>query len=114
MNNAMQEIAFFSDLMNIDSGWDRINISPAMDMREKNDSYEINFSIPDGTTSNVTVELNGQLLNMYIPIHISKPGYNEFRTYKQQILIPGPINTNEEIKATISNNVLRVILPKAI
>ncbi len=112
INNAMQEMAFFSDLMNIDSGWDAINISPAMDMREKKNTYEITVSIPCGTESNVIVELNGQLLNMYIPIQITKPGYNELRTYKQQILIPGPINTNTTIKAAISNNVLRVIIPK--
>lgn len=109
MNNAMQSM---NDLMSIDSGWDMINISPAMDMRDKKDSYEIYFSIPSSSASNITVELNGQLLNMYIPIHITTPGYNEFRTYKQQILIPGPISTNTELKATISNSVLRVILPK--
>ncbi len=112
INNAMQEMAFFSDMMNIDSGWDMVNISPAMDMRERENSYEIMVSIPCGTESNVIVELNGQLLNMYIPVQITTPGYKEFRTYKQQILIPGPISTNSSITATISNNILRVILPK--
>ena len=112
LNNAMRDMAFFSDLMNIDNGWDMVNISPAMDMREKEHSYEIMVSVPGGTESNVIVELNGQLLNIYIPIQISTPEYNECRTYQQQILIPGPISTNTAMTATISNNILRVILPK--
>ncbi len=112
LNNAMNSMKFFDDMINIDSGWDRINVSPAMDMREKKNTYEIRLSIPDGSSSNVTVELNGQLLSMYIPIHIKTHNYNEYRTYKQQILIPGPISSDKAISTTISNNIIRIILPK--
>ena len=113
LQNTMKQMADFQNAMNIDSGWEAINISPAMDMREKSNSYEVVFCVPPGTSSNITVKLNGNLLSMVIPIKISTPHYSEYRTYEQHIMLPGAVKANKNIKAAVSNGMLRVTLLKA-
>ena len=113
LQSTMKQMTDFQNAINIDSGWDAINISPAMDMREKSNSYEVVFCVPPGTSSNITVKLNGNLLSMVIPIKISTPRYSEYRTYEQRIMLPGAVKADSNIKAAVSNGMLRVILQKA-
>lgn len=93
----------------VDSGWDRIPVSPAMDMREEGRAYEILFALPEGVNKDsVRVTKTGNVLTLAMKTDDAR------KVYMQRVRIPCSVDQPAAICSTVSNNVLCVrILPPA-
>ncbi|HOM58961.1 MAG TPA: hypothetical protein PK770_03775 [Kiritimatiellia bacterium] len=85
------------------SDWDRLPASPALDMRENGQAYEILFSLPSGVDrDNVRVTSSGSLLTLAL----TDPGTG--KVLMRRIRIPCEAEPNSRIHSVVSNRVLHV------
>jgi len=98
--------------VDLDSGWDSIMASPAMDMKEKDNRYVVVFSLPGVRSSDVRVSLEGRMLTVYTDVR-SMDGYGEhIATFERAVQLPGPVADAQLAEATLTNGVLRISVPK--
>ncbi len=87
----------------VDSGWDRSPSSPAMDIREQGETYEVFFSLPSGIAEDsVRVTAAGNVLTL------TMKDDDTGKSYLQRIRIPCGAERPDKIYSVISNDVLRV------
>jgi len=87
----------------VESDWDRLPTSPAMDMREDGKIYEVLFSLPEGIAKDsVRVTAAGSVLTLTM-----KAG-DTGNIYMQRIRIPCGVDRAGPIQSVVSNNVLCV------
>jgi len=111
MWSAMRDMERMSDLMRRDDGWDAMRASPAMDMRELNDAYVVVFSLPAVSVDDVQVILDGRLLSVVTPF--GRDGEAApYPRHRQLVQLPGPVGDVEQASASLTNGLLRVIVPK--
>ena len=109
---AAEEIERFNSLVDIiDAEWDSVGVSPTMDMREQDDRYVVAFSLPGFHHSDVTVTLEDRLLTVAGIMRGHVAGSS--RRFERKVLLPGPIGDAELVRASITNQILRISLPKA-
>jgi HSP20 family molecular chaperone IbpA len=87
----------------VDSGWERIPCSPAMDMREDGKTYEILFALPEGVArESVRVTTSGNLLTLAMKAEGSG------QPYLKRVRLPCRLDQADRVQSAISNDVLRV------
>lgn len=102
-----------SPFVDLDSGWDSILASPAMDMKEKDNRYVVVFSLPGIRPSDVRVSLEGRILTVYTDVR-GMDGYGEhIATFERAVQLPGPVADAHLAEATLTNGVLRISVPKS-
>jgi HSP20 family molecular chaperone IbpA len=107
---ALTDMERMGGLWDLDGGWDALMASPAMDMREHEDSYIVVVSVPGIGASDVSVTLEGRLLTVAAMIgHRNSPG---FHRYERKVRLPGPVAGGSEARAALTNGVLRIVIPK--
>ncbi|MDX9866995.1 MAG: hypothetical protein RBT78_03625 [Kiritimatiellia bacterium] len=85
------------------SDWDRLPASPALDMRENGQAYEILFSLPSCVDrDSVRVTSSGSLLTLAM----TDSGTGQ--TLMRRIRIPCEAEQNSRIQSVVSNRVLHV------
>ena len=116
----------------MDSGWESIQHSAALDMREFPGHYLVCFSLPNVKPKEIHVYLRGQVLEVttfkegderstYEMIGKSGRGVNlKVATYRhgiqgfrRRIQLPGLVSETPAPSAHVTNGVLRITLPKA-
>ena len=87
----------------VETAWERVPASPAMDMREDGKSYEIFFALPAGFDgAKVRVTAQGGILTLAMASEESGS------VMMQRFRIPCGVERSENIDTAVSNNVLRV------
>lgn len=107
--NALSEFERMEHWTSLDDGWASLAASPAMDMREFDDNYVVLFGLPAGTRDNLKITLDGRLLTVFV----TSPYDGAPHIFERRIWLPGPVNDSEDTIATLTNNMLKVVLPKA-
>jgi len=122
---AVSDFARLHGFLDIDKDWESLITSPAIDMRERNDSYVVVVSLPGTKESDVTVTLEGRLLTVFAPVRCdagSTIGLSMRRTgvgrgaagaFERNIQLPGPVGDARLASAGMTNGLLKVVIPKA-
>ena len=100
-----------------DTSFERIS-TPALDLLESSDRYQLLLDVPGVTRDDIDIELDGRKLTVQakrptVEVGESKHLLNERRSLlcKRTIILPTTVD-NESIKATIENGVLSLDIPK--
>jgi HSP20 family molecular chaperone IbpA len=112
MADAFRDMAQFRSAVHMDDGWDRLSVSPTMDMRSSDSDYIVSLSIPGVNASNVNVSLNGRVLTVQAQEPVNQNSYSGFRHFERRILLPGSIGDADDVRADMTNGLLRVYVPK--
>jgi HSP20 family molecular chaperone IbpA len=110
---AVSDFERMSGWFDVDTGWESLSASPAMDMRLQGDRYVVLFSLPPVDASGVSVTLDGQLLTVLVPSRPRRAGYEAPPLFERKVRLPGPVDDAENAEAHLTNGVLRVIIPRS-
>ena len=105
-----------------DDGWSRLDITPGFSVNDKGDAYEITVQLPGVDKSDIHIQMNHSVLSLVIEHdgHTTtgaddhnrvQQSYHASR-FERHLRLPGAVDTQDAIKATYSNGVLRVVVPK--
>ena len=79
----------------------QLPVRPAMDMREKDKTYEVRFALPSGSDENdVNVKVNGNILTLLLE--------TDEKAFMRRIRIPCDYARNSSLNHFVSNHVLYV------
>lgn len=107
-----EEFNELKSMMDLDGGWSSLRTTPAMDMREDSKSYIVLFNAPEARVEDINVELNGRLLQVrYLPTATDLHGRNRLNL-SRRIWLPGPVPAGKEIYTSLSNGILKIVVPK--
>jgi HSP20 family molecular chaperone IbpA len=113
MADAFNNFERMSSLINFDAGWDALQASPTMDMRELKDRYEIIYSLPGINRDALHVVLEGRLLTVSSSGQSSANSRNDYNHFESRVQIPGPVGDPKNAQADFTNGVLKVTVPRA-
>ena len=100
-------------MFSFDEGWDALPMSPAMDMRETETTYEITLSIPDINPSNVELALEGRMLVITCYREINEKGGLSHKQFVSKLLLPGAAGDLHTAHTEFASGILRISIPKA-
>ncbi len=109
---AIENMARLRSAMYIDEGWEKIGTSPTMDMRDGESGYLVSFSIPGARASDMAVLLDGRVLTVQALTPVRGPYSTHLRRFERRVLLPGPVGGAADAHASITNGILRVLIPK--
>ncbi len=112
MASAFRDMARLRSAIHIDDGWDSMSATPALDMRDTDSDYIISISIPDADPNDIDVSLDGRILSVKAFTPQDSGNYSSVRRYEQHILLPGPVCAASNLCAFITNDILRITIPK--
>lgn len=101
---AMSEFEYMKTLIDVDDIWYAMPATPAMDMRETEDSYTIAYNLPGISPKDIIVRLNGRELSILSPSYGSEVNIS--------VLLPGPVKDSNSARSIFTNGVLTVNVPK--
>lgn len=99
-------------LMNWDTGWSTLGMSPALDMREQRDDYVVIMGIPDMNISNISINLDGRLLTVSSRHDEQNPDQIRKARFERKLLLPGPVKDGTDVQTVFTNNILKIVIPK--
>ena len=112
MNNAFSMFDRMDSMMHFDEHWNRLHATPAMDMRETQNSYEIVMSLPGINESDIEIKLEGRILKVSGKVHTKAEGKSNYHKFETCIQLPGPVDANQIAKTNVENGILRISIPK--
>lgn len=113
LHRAYDQFSEMERLLDADTGWNSLMTSPTMDMREQGDSYVVDFSLPGIHLSEIEVTLEGRLLTLSTRVNEQAPTHQSLTQFERKVLLPGPVEAADAAHATVTNGVLKVVIPKA-
>ena len=109
---AFLDFGRIASYLDIDRGWDMVSTSPAMDMRRQDASYVVLFSLPGVDESRLAVTLEGRLLTVQASLDSMMRGSAATRVFRRQVLLPGPVDDSRPPAASVTNGMLRIVVPR--
>ena len=88
--------------------WDAMASSPAIDMREGKSAYVVVVSLPGLSREDVLVTLDNRILTVLAP----PDGLFAGSHCRRRLRLPGPVSGGDAARATFTNGILRVMVPK--
>jgi HSP20 family molecular chaperone IbpA len=110
--NAFLNMRRSDPFTHFDDGWDRLGTSPAMDMREHDNKYVVLCYLPTVSPSNVSVLINGRMLTVASSARLWDGRTAQTSSFETRVQIPGPVGDLQQATASLSNGVLKIIIPK--
>ncbi len=114
VNVTFDELERLGAWSGFDHGWDRVAVSPACDLRDRNGFYEVAMSLPEVSPSGLEVLLDNQILTIRFDASGTHPfsGQRASGAFEQRIRLPGPVADVDRAVAKLTNGILRVSIPK--
>lgn len=96
------------------------NFMPAMNVKEHDKDYEIEFAAPGFTKKDFDVTIDGDMLNVCGEKSMEKEEKDEdytrrefsYNSFKRTLKLPTNVNADKKVKATYSDGILKLNLLK--
>ncbi|MDR0993058.1 MAG: Hsp20/alpha crystallin family protein [Verrucomicrobiota bacterium] len=111
-NAAMQ--ADLSTLFSPGPAWAGLPASPAMNMHERTDGYELSLAMPDVPAEALDVRLDGRLLTISFRQDTHTPHASASQHFGSRLLLPGPVDEGRPIHLTNENNRIYIRIAKPV
>ena len=95
-----------------DAAWAALPASPAMNMREMDDAYELSLALPDADPESFDVRLDGRLLSVSSHQDARSPNASSSQSFSSRVLLPGPVAPNASFLVTNENDRICILIPK--
>ena len=112
MLDAQQAFANFDTLFGMDDAWASLPSSPAMNMREMDDAYELSLALPDADPNAFDVRLDGRLLSISSHQDTRTPNASSSQRFSSRLLLPGPVEPDATLQITNETGRIRIRIPK--
>lgn len=109
---ANQAFAGFDAFFDRDDGWASLPASPAMNLRELDDAYELSLALPDADPDSFDVRLDGRLLSISSHRDSRTPHASSSQRFSSRLLLPGPVESNALLHVTNETGRIRIRIPK--
>ncbi len=108
-NAAFADTASF---FGIDDAWAAIPPSPAMNMSETDDAYELSLAMSDADADTFDVRLDGRLLSISSHQDTRTPNTSSSQHFSSRLLLPGPVEPDSILQITNETGRIRIRIPK--
>jgi HSP20 family protein len=96
------------------------SLMPAMNVKEHNDDFEIEFAAPGFSKKDFEVTINDNILNVYGEKKKESEENEEeytrkefsYNSFRRSLSLPKTVNTDQDVKATYKNGILKLNLQK--
>jgi HSP20 family protein len=114
MNNRRQ-------LSGFDEGWTRLEITPGFNVRDSGDAYDITVQLPGVNKSDIRIQWDHPVLALTVEQNLEQKSQGREGSLRQaqrtsrferHLRLPGAASRQDAVKASFSNEVLRIIVPK--
>lgn len=112
MAEANHAFANFDSVFGSDATWAALPASPAMNMRELADAYELSLALPDADPAAFDVRLDGRLLSISSHQDTRTPGTSSSQSFSSRVLLPGPVEPDARLQITNETGRIRIRIPK--
>ena len=112
MAEANQAFANFDSVFGPDDAWAALPSSPAMNLREMDDAYELALAIPDADPGSLDVRLDGRLLSVSSHQDTRTPHATSSQRFSSRVLLPGPVDADATFQITNVNDRVCIRIPK--
>ena len=96
-----------------DASWAALPASPAMNLRELNDAYELSLAMANADPKSLDVRLDGRLLSVSSHQDTQSAHSASSQSFSSRVLLPGPVDPNAALLVTNENDRLCIRIPKA-
>lgn len=112
MAEANRAFADFDSVFGSDAAWAALPASPAMNLRETGDSYELALALPDADPAHLDVRLDGRLLSVSSHQDTRTPHASASQSFSSRVLLPGPVEPDALVQITNETGRIRIRIPK--
>ncbi len=109
---ANQAFANFDSFFGPDPAWTALPASPAMNLRELGDSYELSLAMADANPDHLDVRLDGRLLSVSSHQDTRTPHSSSSQRFSSRVLLPGPVDPDATFQITNETDRIRIRIPK--
>jgi HSP20 family protein len=107
-------------IFNGDDFFEEDSMMPAMNVKENDTNFEIEFAAPGFTKKDFEVTINDKMLNVSgekkKEATEKEEGYTRqefsYSSFKRSLQLPTTVNTDQDVKATYENGILKLNLQK--
>lgn len=115
LKNFLSDEVFFDDDFFVN-----VNITPAMNIKENDADYEIEFAAPGFNKKDFDVSINGDMLNVCGEKSTEKENKEDnytrkefsYNSFKRSLKLPTNVNTDKKVQATYNDGILKLNLLK--
>ena len=112
MSQANQAFADFDTVFGSDATFAALPASPAMNLRELDQIYELSLALPDADPEDLDVRLQGRLLSVSAHQNTRSANSSSSQRFSSQVLLPGPVDPGTPVQITNENNRICIRIPK--
>ena len=112
MAEANQAFANFDSVFGPDDAWAALPASPAMNLREMDDAYELALALPDADPDSLDVRLDGRLLSVSSHQDTRTPHSSASQSFSSRVWLPGPVDADVTFQITNINDRICIRIPK--
>ena len=112
MAEANRAFADFDSVFGSDAAWAALPASPAMNLRELDDAYELSLALPDADPGHLDVRLDGRLLSVSSHQDTRTPHTSSSQSFSSRVLLPGPVEPDALLRITNETGRVRIRIPK--
>ncbi|MGD9612283.1 MAG: Hsp20/alpha crystallin family protein [Kiritimatiellia bacterium] len=109
---ANQAFAGFDSFFDRDDVWATLPASPAMNLRELADAYELSLALPDADPDSLDVRLDGRLLSVSAHQDRRTSNASSSQRFNSRVLLPGPVDADAAFTITNVAGRVCVRIPK--
>ena len=109
---ANQAFANFDSVFGPDDAWAALPASPAMNLREMDDAYELSLALPDADPEHLDVRLDGRLLSVSAHQDTRTPQTASSQRFSSRVWLPGPVDADATFQITNVNDRICIRIPK--
>jgi HSP20 family protein len=118
-NDSLKSFLSSDDFFNNDF-FDEDSLMPAMNVKEHKDDFEIEFAAPGFSKKDFEVTIDDNILNICgekkHEVEEKEEDYTRkefsYNSFKRSLTLPKTVNTDQEVKATYKNGILKLNLLK--
>lgn len=119
-NDSLKSFLSADDFFFNNDFFEEDSLMPAMNVKEHEKDFEVEFAAPGFNKKDFEVTIDDNILNVCGEKQIEKEEKEEdytrkefsYNSFKRSLRLPNSINTDQEIKATYENGILKLNLLK--
>ena len=112
MAEANHAFADFDSVFGPADAWAALPASPAMNLREMDDAYELSLATASTDPKSLDVRLDGRLLSVSSHQDTRTPRSSSSQSFSSRVLLPGPVDPDASFLVTNVNDRLCIRIPK--
>ena len=112
MAEANHAFADFDSVFGPDDAWAALPASPAMNLREMDDAYELSLALPDADPEHLDVRLDGRLLSVSSHQDTRTANASSSQSFSSRVLLPGPVAADASFTVTNVDDRVCIRIPK--